>query len=130
MVKSCVAANCTSKPSVSAGISLHVIPYFNDDRPEAKRRRKIWCDFVKSKRVFEPSSSSTLCSAHFKAEDYARRFSLLPTQTKPNIARLKRDDLGVCVFPSIHVVSKETPSEPDIGSARDRRMVSFTFSLL
>ena len=35
MVNSCVAANCTNKSSLSLGISLHTIPFFNDDRPEA-----------------------------------------------------------------------------------------------
>ena len=64
MVNSCVAANCTNKSSLSLGISLHTIP-FNDDRPEAKRRRIIWVDFVMAKRVFQPSKASTLCSAHF-----------------------------------------------------------------
>ena len=76
MVNSCVAANCTNKSSLSLGISLHTIPFFNDDRPEAKRRRKIWVDFVKAKRVFQPSKASTLCSAHFLPEDYERRFSI------------------------------------------------------
>ena len=50
MVNRCVAANCSNKSSLSLGISLHTIPFFNDDRPEAKRRRKIWVDFVKAKR--------------------------------------------------------------------------------
>ena len=75
MVNSCVAANCTNKSSLSLGISLHTILFFfNDDRPEAKRRRKIWVDFVKAKRVFQPSKALTLCSAHSLPEDYERRF--------------------------------------------------------
>jgi hypothetical protein len=121
MVNSCVAANCTNKACLSSGISVHTIPYYNDDRPEAKRRRKIWVDFVKAKRVFEPS---TLCSIHFLPEDYERRFSSLPNQTKPNHPRLKRDDLGICVYPSIHAVPTKHASEPDTQSPRDRRMVS------
>ncbi|CAB4026779.1 PREDICTED: uncharacterized protein LOC107331715 isoform X3 [Paramuricea clavata] len=122
MVNSCVAANCTNKACLSSGISLHTIPYYNDDRPEAKRRRKIWVDFVKAKRVFEPSKASTLCSIHFLPEDYERRFSSLPNQTKPNHPRLKRDDLGICVYPSIHAVATKHASEPDTQSPRDRRM--------
>ncbi len=88
MVFSCVAANCTKKASLKDGISMHTIPYFNDDRPEAKRR-KIWIDFVKAKRVFQPSKSSCLCSAHFKPEDFERRFHLLPGQTRPNFQKIK-----------------------------------------
>ena len=124
MVNSCVAANCTNKASLSEGISLHNIPYFNDDRPEAKRRRKIWVDFIRAKRVFEPSKNSTLCSAHFKPEDYERRFSNLPSQTKPNYPRLRKDDVGICVYPTIQSVSKKIASEPVVQSPRDRRMVS------
>ncbi len=45
MANSCVAANCTNKASLNEGISLRTIPYFNEERPEAKRR-KIWVDFV------------------------------------------------------------------------------------
>ena len=123
MVNSCVAANCTNKASLSNGISLHTIPYYNDEQPEAKRRRKIWVDFVKAKRVFEPSNASTLCSAHFRPEDYERRFSILPTQTKPNHLRLKRDDIGICVFPSIQAVPTTSPNE-DLQTPRSRCMVS------
>ena len=89
MVNSCVAANCTNKSSLSLGMSLHTIPFFNDNHPEAKRRRKIWVDFVKvkAKRVFQPSKASTLCSAHFLPEDYERRFSILPGQTRHNFPK-------------------------------------------
>ena len=124
MVNSCVAANCTNKSSLSLGISLHTIPFFNDDRPEAKRRRKIWVNFVKAKRFFQRSKASTLCSAHFLPEDYERRFQILPEQTRPYFLKLRSDDFSICVFPSIHALSKETSSDPPVQSPRDRRMVS------
>jgi hypothetical protein len=127
MVNSCVAANCTNKLCLSSGISLHTIPYYNDDRPEAKRRRKIWVDFINAKRVFVPSKALTLCSAHFKPEDYERRFSILPGQTKPNYPKLRSDKLGICVYPSIHAEARETSREPVVQSPRDRRMVSFNY---
>ena len=130
MMNSCVAANCTNKSSLSLGISLHTIPFFNDDRPEAKRRRKIWVDFVKAKRVFQPSKASTLCSAHFLPEDYERRFSILPGQTRHNFPKLRSDDFGICVFSSIHAPSKESSSEPPVQSPRDRRMVSLCFEYI
>ena len=134
MVFSCVAANCTNKSSLKDGISLHTIPYFNDDRPEAKRRRKIWVDFVKAKRVLEPSKSSCLCSAHFIPEDFERRFHLLPGQTRPNFQKLRTDEVGICVFPSIHAEPKtsgtidetqSTSTSPSTSASnRSRRMVS------
>ena len=52
-------------------ISMHFIPCYGDERPEPKRRRKKWVDFVKQKRVrWEPSKTSVLCSVHFKPEDF------------------------------------------------------------
>ena len=125
MVFSCVAANCTMKASLKDGISLHTIPYFGDERPEAKRRRKIWVDFIKAKRVFEPSKSSTVFSNHFKLEDFERRFQMLPGQTKPNFQKLRTHFLGVCVFPSIHATPKSKQAELPTISPRSRRMVSF-----
>ena len=131
MVFSCVAANCTNKASLKDGISMHTIPYLNDDRPEAKKRRKIWIDFVKAKRVFQPSKSSCLCSAHFEPEAYERRFHLLPGQTRPNFQKLRTDEVGICVFPSIHAEPKtkrvidETSISPSTSTGdRSRRMVS------
>ena len=35
--------------------SIHNIPYFNNERAEAKRRRKVWVGFVSAKRLFVPS---------------------------------------------------------------------------
>ena len=128
MVFSCIAANCTNKASLKDGISMHTIPFFDDERPEAKKRRKIWVDFVKAKRVFEPSKTSTLCSDHFKTEDFERRYFMLPGQTKPNYQKLRTDAVGVCVYPSIHAAPK-VPSNIEeknceIASDRSRRMVS------
>ena len=89
----CVAANCTNKACLEDGISLHTIPYFNDERAEAKRRRKVWVDFVSAKRLFVPSKTSTICSDHFRPEDYERRFFSLPGLSKPNYPKLKTDEL-------------------------------------
>ena len=56
---------------VAAGCGMHFIPYYGDERPEPKRRRKKWVDFVKQKRArWEPSKTSVLCSVHFKGEDF------------------------------------------------------------
>jgi len=51
--------------------------FYGDDRPEAKKRRKKWMDFVLLKRAkWEPSQSSVLCSEHFKKEDFVRSADL------------------------------------------------------
>ena len=70
----CVADNCTNKACLKDGISLHNIPYFNDEHAEAKRRRKVWVDFVCAKRLFVPSKTSTVCSDHCSTEDYEAIF--------------------------------------------------------
>ena len=67
----CVAAGCGNVKNPKEGISMHFIPYYGDERPEPKRRRKKWVDFVKQKRArWEPSKTSVLCSVYFKPEDF------------------------------------------------------------
>ena len=44
--------------NLQEGIALHTIPFYGDDRPESKKRRKRWVDFVKLKRAkWEPSGA-------------------------------------------------------------------------
>ena len=50
-----VAGGCSAFPEVVKDIVLHAIPLHNDDRPEARKRRKRWIDFVK-----EPTRNSLL----------------------------------------------------------------------
>ena len=119
----CVAAGCSNQKDEAKGISQHVIPFFEDDRPEAKRRRKKWVDFVKQKRAkWEPSKRSVICSVHFKPEDFERRFALGESGGKSMPRWLCKDQFGCCVFPTIHAVGKEDAiGEP---SKREKRMVS------
>ena len=83
----------------------------------------MWVEFVSSKRVFVPSKTSAICSDHFNPEDYGRRFFSLPGLSKPNYPKLRTDDLGVCVYPSIHSPSSPMPSE-EATNARNKRVVS------
>lgn len=124
----CVVYGCSNVVSQNEGISLHTIPYANDDRPEAKKRRKRWVDFVRRKRLnFEPSTTSRICSRHFKAEHFVRRFAVaLTSGEKPLKYILKSDDFGICVYPTISFPDGE---EQKTLSARDRRhSVSNAFS--
>ena len=127
----CVAAGCSNQKDGTKGVSLHVIPFFEDERPEAKRRRKKWVDFVKQKSAkWEPSKHSVICSEHFKAEDFERRFALGQPGEKAMARWLCKDEIGCCVFPTIHTVGKNTSDKP---SKREKRMVSHyyhTFRLL
>ena len=51
MPKRCVAAGCSNVSNLKEGISLHKLPFYDDDRPEAKKRRQKWVDFVRLKRM-------------------------------------------------------------------------------
>ena len=98
----CVVGGCSNTASSEEGISLHTIPFFGDSRSEAKKRRKRWVDFLKAKCAkWEPSKTSVVCSRHFKADDFDRRFFSLPGQSSA-FPWLKRDEIGICVYPSIH----------------------------
>ena len=138
MVFSCVAANCTNKANLKDGISIHTIPYVNDDRPEAEKRRKIWIDLI----LWRPNVSSNLQSPHVYVRLISnRRISkdaftcMLPGQTRPNFQNFRTDKVGKCVFPSIHAEPKprrvinetlSTSTSPSTSAGdRSRRMVSY-----
>jgi len=122
MPSRCVVFGCSNSPNPDEGIGLHFIPFWTDERPEAKRRRKRWVDFVKTKRAkWQPTKSSAICSVHFTKDAFERMHSsLLPGQMK---RLLKRDDFGISVWPSIQAI--ESTSTNEEISARSRRMVSF-----
>ena len=101
MPNRCIVFGCSNEPNLKEGVALHAIPFANDDRPEAKKRKKRWVDFVQKKmRKWTPGSTSSICSDHFTEDDFVRKFSLLPDQKKPVIPRLKRDEFGVSVWPT------------------------------
>ena len=116
MLGKCVVGGCSAFPDVQNGLILHAIPFLNDERPEARKRRKKWIDFVKQKRdKWEPTRNSSVCSRHFTENDYVRRFSFVNEVTKkPIMPRLKRDEIGINVAPSVHaeaVTKKQVVSE-------------------
>ena len=58
-----VVFDCSNVANVAKGISLQLIPFFNDERSEAKRRRKRWVDFVKVTRdKWVPTKNIRLCA--------------------------------------------------------------------
>ena len=106
MPNKCVVSGCINAPDLPSGIGLHTIPFFGDERHEAKKRRKKWVDFVKAKRAkWEPTKNSVVCTKHFRVQDLERRFTNLPGQ-KPAVPRLTRDSFGVCVSDSQESIFK------------------------
>ena len=80
--------------------SLHQIPFWNDERPEAKRMRKIWMNFVATKRAkWTPSKFSAACSKYFIPEDYEKYLVEMIPGTRDYTPRLK-DETVIVVYPS------------------------------
>ena len=89
----CVVFGCSNQADAEKGISLHRIPFWNDERPEAKRRRKIWVNFVATKRAnWRLSKLSAICSEHFVPDDY--KYLVEIPGTRNYMPRLKKDDPG------------------------------------
>ena len=117
MLDRCAVYGCSNRANRQENISVFHIPFHNDERPEAKRRRKCWVDFVKLTRdKWVPTAHSAICSNNFSPESYEQRFGDLTGQA----LRLLRDDFGIVAFPTINTLRK--PEEP--LSERDCRMVS------
>jgi len=93
MVQRCVVGGCSNVKNDDEGISLHPIPYFDDTRPEAVKRRRNWVAFVNSiRKKWTATKYSEVCSVHFASEDFAQVFSF---EKQDNKKRLKKDEIGV-----------------------------------
>ena len=123
----CVVGGCSNTRNIQEGIGLHTIPFYGDDRPEAKKRRKRWVDFVKAKRArWEPSKSSVVCSKHFKPDDFARRPDVQQDKGILLTPWLERDDFGITAFPTIHAPVVASGKQQWVsGAEREKRMVRY-----
>ena len=76
MCDRCVVSGRSNIPDAEKGVALHKIPFYGDDRSEAKARKKKWMDFVRLKHnKWTPNASSALCSCHLAPENFTRRQS-------------------------------------------------------
>ena len=122
MPERCVAALCSNVKNAEKGISMHKIPFYGEECPIKQKRRKKWIDFVLAKRKnWVPGKTSSLCSLHFIEEDFIRPFNAAGVQLK---SELKKDDIGVCVFPTVHAKREGEDHEPPSKASREQRMVS------
>ena len=123
MVQKCVVYGCSNTKDEKRGISIHQIPFFGDQRPEAKKRRRKWIAFVNATRKnWTASKHSVICSVHFMPADFSR----LSCNGQKYQLRLKRDEIGVVSVPSVHNV--KTPEEETNRDVRmKRREVRLTF---
>ena len=72
------------------GTSMHQIPFFDDQRPEAKKRRRQWIAFVDAtQKNWTASKYSVICSVHFTPADFSR----LSYDGQKYQQRLKKDEI-------------------------------------
>ena len=125
----CVVGGCSNVRSLENGIALHTIPFYGDECPEAKKRRKRWIDFVRLKRAqWEPSKSSVICSKHFKPDDFVQNYTLLKDQEAPSVLYLMQDSFGITAFPIVHTEVHVAEEEQPLSN-RGKRMVRYFTSL-
>lgn len=114
----CVVGGCSNESNGALGISLHRIPFFEDERAEAKKRRKRWTDFVSNTRAnWKASKLSAVCSEHFETADYETPYILdIPSSKK--YLRLKKDDFGITVYPTKKNSASGSTERPSSRSLR------------
>ena len=121
----CIVGGCSNIRSLEKGIGLHTLPFYGDERPEAKKRRKRWIDFVRLKRAqWEPTKSSVICSKHLKPDDFVRNYTLLKDQEAPSIPYLERDSFGITAFLTVHTGVNGAEDEQPLSN-RGKRMVRY-----
>ena len=109
MSKRCIVYGCSNTSDISNDIFIYEIPFWDENSPVAVKRRKKWINFVRRRRdKWTPTRSSVVCSKHF-TEDCFQFGSA--TVEKYKIPRLKRDEFGVCVYPTLDTKLSSTESE-------------------
>ena len=119
MPERCVVYGCNNVRSKEKEILLHLISFYGKRESEKKKGRRKWIDFVKSKGAhLERTEHSAMCSEHFTEEDYTNRIA------DYLVRRLKRDEIGVCVFLRKHarcVSSHQAADKPESVRAKQTK---------
>ena len=123
MPERCVAALCDNVNDTENNISLHRIPFFGETCPIKQRRRSRWVNFVLERRKNWVPGKTSLWSVHFTEDDFTRPPNLGIVKMK---RELKRDEVGVCVFPSRHISRENCDKEVPLKKSREQRMVKLS----
>ncbi|CAB4030462.1 THAP domain-containing 1-like [Paramuricea clavata] len=119
MPKRCVVYGCSNVADTNKDISIYQIPFWDDNSPVAVRRRKIWLSFVRRRRdKWIPTSSSVVCSKHFTEDCFVYGSESVE---KYNTPRLKRDEHGIRVFPTVDTNQLSGSAESERTSRMKRR---------
>ena len=123
MPERCVVYGCSNTTNTRNGIFLYQIPFWDDTSAVAAKRRKIWVQFIQRRRdKWTPTRSSVICSKHFTEDCFEYGSS---TVAKYKTPRLKRDHIGVSVFPSLDTNQILDSAESERTKRMKRRKVSF-----
>ena len=121
MPERCVVFGCSNTADRANGIFLYQIPFWDDTRHILVKRRKNWVDFVKRKRdKWTPTRSSVVCSKHFTEDCFEYGSDTVPKYRTP---RLKKDEHGVSVFPTIFHINVESSESERTQRLNKRRKV-------
>ena len=93
----CVVGGCSNVRSLENGIGLHMKPFYGNEHPGAKKRRKRWKTETCSMGAIE---ELVICSKHFKPHDSVRNYALLKDREAPSIPYLVWDSFGINPFPT------------------------------
>ena len=122
MPKQCVVYGCSNVADASKGIFIYQIPFWDDNSPVAVRRKKRWLNFVwRRLDKWTPSSLSVVCSKHFTDECFIYSSESVEKYMTP---RLRRDEHGICVFPTIDTNQLTANAKSERTSRVKRREVS------
>ena len=128
MPKRCVVYGCSNVSDTSKGIFIYQIPFWSDNSPVAVRRRKRWTNFVQRRRdKWTPTSSSVVCSKHFTEQCFEHGSESVERYKTP---RLKRDEHGICVFPTLDTNQLSGDVESQRTSRMKRRKVTQRFMFI
>ena len=114
MPKRCVVAGCSNIGDKEKEISLHAILYSGDERPEAKKRRKKWTDFVSLKRANIQLYAMSISSLRIFCDDFPMSKVKAPLATDGSKGTRSEFAYSQQIMPS---------SDAQKVSDRDRRMV-------
>ena len=121
MPQKCVVGDCSYVRSSENGIVLHMIPFYSNESPEAKKRRKRLIDFLRRKHAgWDPSKSLVICSKDFKKDDFVRNYALITDKQAQSLPYLVRDSFGFTAYPTVH--AGELEDEQPLSN-QDKRMV-------
>ena len=122
MPRRCAVYGCDSTPNPDEGISVHVIPFFGDNRPEAVTRRRRWVNFVKRTRAqWEPTKNSAVCSKHFKPDDFEQPLAQSLAFSETFLRTLRHDDFGKVAYPTIYPTPSSASSAPETSQSTERK---------